>query len=248
LDELHKHLVLDLMKEFVELRGVEKSPQDRKCRCPRTCIFSASDIKVADVADSVLHVSQGKVAEVNVQELETLRVYARNLFEAMDVNSDNLVSRKEFVQAVRGAPWASELLGVTGTHMGDDEVSKIFDVLDNSGNGEVDFDELTDYLRLRFDAELPRILDNLHSMGEISPQHESPTRNAGGVSESLIVAPTAGVRNVLKRGASYHDMHLGMQGFGKMRSSNGDAWEIPDIAIELPMPLARQPTQGFNQN
>ncbi len=45
LDELHKHLVMELLKEFVELRGIEKSAEDRRYRCPRTCIFPVADIK-----------------------------------------------------------------------------------------------------------------------------------------------------------------------------------------------------------
>jgi Ca2+-binding EF-hand superfamily protein len=228
LDELHRHLVMTMMREFVDLRGIEKPAEERRLRRPRTCVFSVSDLKGCDLADTVLHVAQGNVAEVDVREIETLRTYARKLFEAIDLNQDNLVNRKEFVSAVRDAPWAAELLGVSSSVVdGDEDLSKMFDLLDRSGNGEVDFDELTDYLRLRFDAELPRVLAFLHG------KSGTPAKSNSGFGKLGFHSPGPSPR---KAPLGIADINLA----DVKAQDHGGYWHVPDVAIEMPTPIARQ--------
>lgn len=208
LDEYRARLVLDLLREFVDLRGIEKSPEGRLLRRPRTCIFSVADSRYADVADKVYHVAHGNVSLVDIHELETLRHHARKLFEAMDLNCDNLVNRKEFVEAVQGAPWATELLGVPKDESSADSLNDIFDLLDRSSNGEVDFDDLVQSLRGRFDGALPQALAALH----VAPA--SPDHNAG---QDLLMQAKSTVTYPL------------------LSSRSQDAWALPEIAIEVPM-------------
>jgi len=205
LDEYHARLVLDLLREFVDLRGIEKSPEGRLLRRPRTCIFSVADSRYADVADKVFHVAQGNVSPVNIHELETFRHCARKLFEAMDLNCDNLVNRKEFVEAVSEAPWATDLLGVPKDGSSSEALNDIFDLLDRSSNGEVDFDDLVQYLRMRFDGELPKVLAALHGP-------DSPTNMGNKTSMSL-----------LTRAKSTVSDHV-------PSSRKADAWALPEIA------------------
>jgi len=216
LDELHARFVLELLREFVDLRGIEKPPEERKKRRPRTCIFSVADFKYSDVADMVLHVNQGKVSRVDVDQLVNLRKYARKLFDSMDLNCDSLVNRKEFLAAVEGAPWASELLGVSAGQMDTAVLGSAFDLLDRNNNGEVDFDELVHHLQRRFDAGLPQLLNALQS------QCGSPT--------SMNVDRDAFFRELSPPSSS------------EMQTNT--RWKVPEVATEVPMPLARKPMGG----
>jgi len=60
-DHFQKKLVLDALREFVDLRGVMKAEDKRTLRRPRTCIFSLQGtedvVEYANVADVVLHIA-----------------------------------------------------------------------------------------------------------------------------------------------------------------------------------------------
>jgi hypothetical protein len=207
----------------------------------------------ADIADMVLHVAQGKVAQVDVQELETLRKYARKLFEALDTDFDNLVTRSEFISAVRNAPWAVELLGVTGCDTGDEELGQMFDLLDRSSNGEVDFDELVQFLRLRFEDDLPEVLEILHHLetGTEAPKNASKSKGKqvrrSNTCPSLDRGSSFGAgsrslsRSLDKCPSPLRPQKAFSGGFNQSAAFVLDSsrWQIPEVAREMPIPSSK---------
>lgn len=157
-DDIHSRAVLDYLREFVDQRGVEKPEEGRITRRPRTCMYSADTTGATHVADVTLYVGAGKVQEVDMEELKELRVYARHLFEQMDVNKDQQIGYDEFRAAILRAPVAAEMLGIEGGEDVEVSMKRVFTQVDVSGNGEVDFEELVDFLRTRFEDNLPEVL------------------------------------------------------------------------------------------
>jgi hypothetical protein len=95
----------------------------------------------------------------------------------MDVNQDNQIGFDEFRHVMLNEPFACQLLGDFSLALDlddpdafDIDVRKIFDQVDHSGDGEVDFEEIVDYLRTRFEDHLPDVLRKFRN----SKMSESP--------------------------------------------------------------------------
>eukprot|EP00747_Dinoflagellata_sp_TGD_P010641 gnl/TRDRNA2_/TRDRNA2_120014_c1_seq2.p1 gnl/TRDRNA2_/TRDRNA2_120014_c1~~gnl/TRDRNA2_/TRDRNA2_120014_c1_seq2.p1 ORF type:complete len:356 (+),score=37.01 gnl/TRDRNA2_/TRDRNA2_120014_c1_seq2:189-1256(+) len=56
IDELTTHRVLHLLREYIDLKGVDQSEETRAMRRPRTCIFSTTKVMAAKFADKIFHV------------------------------------------------------------------------------------------------------------------------------------------------------------------------------------------------
>jgi len=126
------------LREFVDLRGVEKPPEERVWRRPRTCIFSAETSTSTHAVDLFYYVGNGKVEQVHMKELQELRVLARKWFNGLDVNGDNGIGWEEFYSAIRKSPWFCDILGVNSSindAMKEDHLKEIFYALDHSGDG-----------------------------------------------------------------------------------------------------------------
>jgi len=198
-DEGHRKLVMGLLREFVDQRGIEKPAEGREARRPRTCIFSASNTESSELVDRVLHINQKKVEAVDMEALGVLRRCARELFSALDLDKDSRVTLHEFVEVVMRTPWISQLLGISedqlhgSPHEVHTTLSMVFNLLDYSGSGDVDCQELVQFLRRRLDDDLSRVLcalqrqqeadelehmDSLDMAPERVPEKTSPARPA----------------------------------------------------------------------
>merc|ERR1719443_960349 len=147
--------VLNLMREFVDLRGIEKPPEGRRARRPRTCIFSTAASEGTEVADTVLMIQSCTIAEVDVRELHELRKQCHHAFHLMDTDGDRRVTLEEFVTVVPEIPWLMGILGVT------EEMAKapkadlrrilavLFDALDSDRDRSLQLSEIVHYLHHR---------------------------------------------------------------------------------------------------
>merc|ERR1712241_14079 len=89
---------MELLREFVDLRGVEKPLHCRHLRRLRTCIFSVSDTRQLEMVDRALQIYNGKVDEVDVETFQQMREINQQLFKQLDANGDGRVSRDEFIE------------------------------------------------------------------------------------------------------------------------------------------------------
>jgi ABC-type multidrug transport system fused ATPase/permease subunit len=172
-DDLHSRMVCELLREFVDMRGIEKPMEEYAKRRLRTCIFSCESAKKAhNVTDITYYVGNGKIELLADEMMAELNTATRDLFNSIDVSQDNSVSLGELRAAIKRAPWTGELLGLTKEQLSaaeeevDMSIQVIFERLDHSHNGDIDFDELVEYLRSRFEDDLPRVLEALKSFRE----------------------------------------------------------------------------------
>jgi len=158
--------VLGILREFVDYRGLELSPDSSGSpNLPRTCIFSASTTRFSEVSDLILHVGNGKVQEVSQSALSLLREYSRELFSSLDYDGDGKVQREEFSKAINLAPWAATIVGVPEEWIDAkcedkiaEQLGKIFDEIDRNLSGEIDLDELVAFFHRKADSNLPRMM------------------------------------------------------------------------------------------
>merc|ERR1712032_814 len=160
-DDLHGGRVLELLREFVDMRGVEKPVHGRRLQRPRTCIFSVSDLTGIKLVDRVLQIQGGKVEEADVAGLELMEQVAKELFAMLDDNGDGSVSRDEFIRLASTSSKAAELMGFTEVvaNGNAEEVRKIlgdtFEFADSGGSGGINFQELVFFLRSRLLDKIP---------------------------------------------------------------------------------------------
>lgn len=145
-DDVHGQIILEMLREFVDQRGILKPPETRLCRRPRTAIFSVASTRGTEVADVVFHVGAGKVEEVDVARLQHLRQLTRELFEGLDQTGNNRLSFADFVQNMPGAPYAKELLGVEKP---DDKaaVGQLFKDIVGHPSALLEYEELVRWVR-----------------------------------------------------------------------------------------------------
>jgi len=185
-DDLHSRLVVELLREFVALRGIEESYETFATRRPRTCIFSTdSSNDTHGVCDLTLYIGNGTVEVLHQEEIQQLRVAVRRFFTAIDVDGDNNVSLVEFAKAIRTQQWFGTLLGLEEKQMSgtteelENALGEIFAAVDYSSNGEVDFEELAEYLRSQFEDDMPRVLKALESYNDASKGARKGSKQTG---------------------------------------------------------------------
>jgi len=143
-DNIFARRVVDLLREFVDLRGIEKSKNTLHLRRPRTCIFSVGQTNGLEDVDMLLQVSNRKVEKIDLVSLCRLKQEVGSLFNSLDRNVDNLLDREEF----------ASLAETSDVEEAKRQLNRIFDVVDDSGGGKVDFEELMAFIREQFDDNL----------------------------------------------------------------------------------------------
>lgn len=146
-DENQADLIVQILREFVDNRGFEEPLETKNSRSPRTCIFSVSQLLKTHGVDMVLNVTNGMLEKVDGEAYVEFHEMCWNLFDALDTDQDQRVTRQEFMVGIRWQPDGLRLLGVTEEDMKQppDKVNAMlgafFDEWDCTNNGDVDFDE-----------------------------------------------------------------------------------------------------------
>ncbi|CAE7756423.1 potA [Symbiodinium pilosum] len=156
-DYVFARRVVEILREFVDLRGLEKPRDSLHLRSPRTCIFSVGHLENLEDVDILLQVNSKQVEAVDIVSLCRLKQEVGQLFHALDKNVDNLLDREEFMNMAEVAPASMELFGVPqGTETGSAkrELNKIFDKVDDSQGGNIDQEEFVGFIRMQFDDQL----------------------------------------------------------------------------------------------
>jgi len=149
--------VLAVLREFVDLRGFEAPPGDRRGRRPRTCIMSFAALEGVDVPDLVLQVKNGQVQTVDMHQVSNVQSIAKALVRILDVDGDGSVSREEFVSKLLCEPDLAKLFDISdevrASTDAEEELRRVFNKLDFNKSGSMRTDELMkiiqDRLRLR---------------------------------------------------------------------------------------------------
>jgi len=156
-DYVFARRVVEILREFVDLRGLEKPRETLHLRSPRTCIFSVGHLDNLEDVDTLLQVSNKQVEAVDLDSLCRLRQEVGQLFHVLDKNVDNLLDREEFMGMAEEAPASVELFGIkegTESSSAKHELNKIFDKVDDSQGGKIDQEEFVAFIRLQFDDQL----------------------------------------------------------------------------------------------
>merc|ERR1719428_2529140 len=88
-DHVHANHVVHLLREYVDLRGIEEPPETLGARRLRTCIFSSASTEGQAVANTVLKLSDGAVELVDMQTLHRVRDECREAFEVLDADASH---------------------------------------------------------------------------------------------------------------------------------------------------------------
>ena len=70
LDQEHQHVIIDVLRDFVNERGLELPKATRYRRRPRTCVFSTRSKADLRCVDTILECGGGKVKTVSLAEAE----------------------------------------------------------------------------------------------------------------------------------------------------------------------------------
>mmetsp|Transcript_103968 Transcript_103968/g.252410 ORF Transcript_103968/g.252410 Transcript_103968/m.252410 type:complete len:1043 (+) Transcript_103968:70-3198(+) len=220
-DDLQAWLVLEVLRNFVDNRGLESPPETRDQRRPRTCIFSTATTKCTEEADMVLHVSHGSVHQIDNTVLNLLRQRIRDLFAALSSSGTGQVTRGAFLDAFREAPWAGTMLGVSEQHLAAEPehaealLMRTFDALDKLGTSTVEYDELVHFIRGCMDMKLPELLEGLEAearQGEPLPAKPAKTPSLGARWEVPPVPSEASLHRGTPPEESSHDVSLSSTG------------------------------------
>jgi len=153
-DSKHARLVLEILREFVDDRGIEKPREGKALRRPRTCIFSEAESGETEVeiADLVLNVSDGKVREVNLVLVNQLQARTRQLISKWDRQGDHKVAQEDFIKFSQDEQWLMEALRIYATDPGvrKAEVLGIWQSVANGDEDKVSIDVLMKGLRSQF--------------------------------------------------------------------------------------------------
>lgn len=149
--------VLAVLREFVDLRGFESPPGDRRGRRPRTCIMSFSSLEGVDVPDLVLQVKNMSVQTVDMHQVSNVQGIAKEMVRVLDIDGDGSVSRDEFVSKVLSDTHLAKLFDISDEVLtsrdGEGQLRRVFDKLDFNKSGSMRTEELMkiiqDRLRLR---------------------------------------------------------------------------------------------------
>jgi ABC-type multidrug transport system fused ATPase/permease subunit len=70
LDQEHQHVIIDVLRAFVDERGLELPEKTRHRRRPRTCVFSTGAKEDLRAVDKILECRGGRVESRSLQEVE----------------------------------------------------------------------------------------------------------------------------------------------------------------------------------
>jgi ABC-type iron transport system FetAB ATPase subunit len=70
-DRSHQHHIIEVLRTYVDEKGVLMDPSTRVRRRPRTCIFSTGEVGDLDSVDSVLHCRDGTVVTTTKADIES---------------------------------------------------------------------------------------------------------------------------------------------------------------------------------
>eukprot|EP00930_Biecheleria_cincta_P082408 TRINITY_DN72142_c0_g1_i1.p1 TRINITY_DN72142_c0_g1~~TRINITY_DN72142_c0_g1_i1.p1 ORF type:complete len:990 (+),score=145.86 TRINITY_DN72142_c0_g1_i1:90-3059(+) len=204
-DNLHARRVVELLKEFVDCRGLEKPPEELNLRRPRTCIFSVSSTDDVVDVDILLEMRDFKINQIDVAALSKFRTGVGKLAQLLDKKADGLLAREEFMALADEAPKFMEVFGIEPNLQRDDarqELSRVFDLVDEGASGAIDREELSCFLLAAFNRDLQ----------EAASAMENP------------VGAAAKIKALKASGANSHQS-----------PSNGghivDAWDAPEIPL-----------------
>eukprot|EP00928_Gymnodinium_smaydae_P029614 TRINITY_DN22256_c0_g1_i1.p1 TRINITY_DN22256_c0_g1~~TRINITY_DN22256_c0_g1_i1.p1 ORF type:complete len:1018 (-),score=208.61 TRINITY_DN22256_c0_g1_i1:56-2692(-) len=164
-DEEHRQHVMNLLRDYVDCRGVEKSPEEFAMRRPRTCIFSVSTHDVSEMADIILNVDGGRIDQLDTKKMNVIRDSATKLFRMLrqerDSYRNSAITEEQFRTLISQVPYGKELLGI------DDDYDRfsVFSSIKADGNGKVNFDDMLSAIQLHFRANLESICTALCALG-----------------------------------------------------------------------------------
>lgn len=168
-DRFHAKRVLQLLREFVDLRGIEKPAVGRRLRRPRTCIYSASAAEGTDLADTVLQITDGLITCADSENLNRLQTRCTKVFSMLDEDGDSQMSLEEFQKYAPQVPWLMKLLGISQQQSKctseelDHLLAPIFADAATNCNQFLDVDEFTHFLQRR-------LCTTLHASGMSLPE------------------------------------------------------------------------------
>ncbi|CAE7437512.1 pgp-1 [Symbiodinium natans] len=165
-DYVFARRVVEILREFVDLRGLEKPRESLHLRSPRTCIFSVGHLDNLEDVDILLQVTNKQVEAVDLDSLCRLKQEVGQLFHVLDKNVDNLLDREEFMAMAEASPAMVELFGIpeaTDVSRAKGDLNKIFDKVDDSQGGKIDQEEFVAFIRTQFDDQLADAVHALQS-------------------------------------------------------------------------------------
>mmetsp|Transcript_57538 Transcript_57538/g.134777 ORF Transcript_57538/g.134777 Transcript_57538/m.134777 type:complete len:975 (-) Transcript_57538:79-3003(-) len=163
-DNIFARRVVEILREFVDSRGLEKPRNTLHLRSPRTCIFSVGHLDNLEDVDMLLQVSNKQVESVDLVSLCQLKKEVGQIFHVLDTNVDNLLDMDEFLRMSEVSPGTMELFGVPqDTPVGEARrrLTTIFGVVDDSGGGNIDQEEFLAFIRDQFDDRLAEAVECL---------------------------------------------------------------------------------------
>lgn len=216
-DRMHSNRVLEILREYVDLRGIEKPLDERVFRRPRTVIFSCAAMEGTEMSDLVLQVDGCSVQQVQMDDLKELEGKAYQLFVQMDVDGDGSVSREEFCDTLRQNPEGGRVFGVNPDKLAGKSAADIlkvlnetFDMLDHTMVGMLRFDEVWHFMRNRMHMRGGlKTLSNVKA-GRVSTLMRGSIRNSSGNGSPMVKL---------------------LSGDG-LDAPNGSSWEIPPVSNE----------------
>jgi len=153
--------VLEMLREFVDMRGLETPVEMRRCRRPRTCIMSMASLDGIDIPDLVLQVKDNKVEEVNMTVIAELEHRSRELRDRVDINGDGFVARAEFINEVKKSLELAKLFDISDEVFSNSDakvnemLGQAFDDLDFSNVGRITSDEMMKCLQHQMQTHMP---------------------------------------------------------------------------------------------
>jgi len=221
--ERHAKLIVELLRDFVDNRGLEQPRESWRSRRPRTCIFSLPyDSPLIEAADMVLNVGDGSVDTVD-EEQKKFKQRVQNLFEFLDHDLDSWVTQKEFLEGLIHSAGYADLLSMSPAEWEEpiEEVGYLLKTLfendlDTTSCGRIDCDELSRGLRRRNLSNLGQYHDD---QGHVHHGHVNHGR----------VLPTSG-------GHHGHDQRfIGEAAAGGARMN---VWKRHDAEVDIPFEAA----------
>jgi len=194
-DEQQSAFVLCLLREFVDMRGVDQVPEERRLRRPRTCIISLSTSHHVDEPDTVLRVEDGKVTTVTPPSCSLLQEHTTRLFSSMDIGKTGTVGRHDFIETLLKKPAGFTILGLEAQDLEGpsdevrDNLNILFNRIDVGGNGDLEYEELLQYARNSTSAIRRMSMDLLKVPSYRSGSKDSWTMPAVPFEENAVQLP-----------------------------------------------------------
>lgn len=152
--------IVDLLREFVDNRGLEKPAETFSTRRPRTVIFSVENVESLGQADMLYEIKDGQVNLMDLESCTTIHSEVTKLCHILDSDGDDLLSLDDFCSMISLSP---DHIGLFGVSVSTPEKEKrtameaLFYVIDAGGNGKVDKGELLNFMKESFDYRMEHL-------------------------------------------------------------------------------------------